>query len=63
MNPTKVSRGSSFKGAASYLLAGHIGEENPDRVAWSATQNVGTEDIRIAAKIMRASRGRYARQR
>lgn len=55
MNPTKVSRGSSFKGAASYLLAGHIGEENPDRVAWSATQNVGTEDIRIAAKIMAAT--------
>lgn len=55
MNPTKVSRGSSFKGAASYLLAGHIGEENPDRVAWSATQNVGTEDIQIAARIMAAT--------
>lgn len=55
MNPHKVSRGSSFKGAAAYLLSGHIGEENPERVEWSATQNVGTDDIELAARIMAAT--------
>lgn len=55
MNPTKVSRGSSFKGAAAYVMTGHIGQENPDRVDWSATQNVGTDSAEIAARIMAAT--------
>lgn len=55
MNPTKVSRGSSFKGATAYALSGHIGQENPDRVEFSATQNLGTDNPELAARIMAAS--------
>lgn len=55
MNPTKVSRGSSFKGVSAYLMAGHVGEENPERTDWTATQNLGTDNPELAARIMAAT--------
>jgi len=49
---SKVSRGSSFKGLAAYLGGQDKGEH---RAVWSATQNIGTENIYMAARLMAAT--------
>jgi len=43
--------GHSFKGLASYLLRGPD-NDNPERVDWVLTHNVGTDDPEIAWRIM-----------
>lgn len=48
----KVSRGSSFKGIAAYLCGTR---EDQHRALWSATQNVGIQNMEIAARFMAAS--------
>jgi len=50
----RVFRGTGFAGLQAYLLRGHSGRE-PDRVLWSSTRNLGTDDPERAAPIMRAT--------
>ncbi|MGP1354055.1 MAG: relaxase/mobilization nuclease domain-containing protein [Parasphingopyxis sp.] len=52
MIPAAVARGSSFKGLAAYLGGS---KKNDHRAVWSATQNIGTEDIHMAARLMAAT--------
>lgn len=54
MTPHINPRGSSFKGLTNYLLYGHRENmtETPERVKWSATGNMYTDDIEKAAKVM-----------
>lgn len=48
----EATRGSYFKGIASYLTKPR---EDQHRALWTATQNVGTENIDMAARIMAAT--------
>lgn len=48
------SSSRSFESLGSYLVAGRSGLEH-DRVAWSASRNLPTDDPELAAKIMRAT--------
>lgn len=52
MITSMVSRGHSFKGIAAYLTATREGES---RALWTGTQNVGTNDVPMAARIMAAT--------
>lgn len=51
-NPYK---GASFKGLIRYLYEGRKGEENPHRVIWSETRNLGSSKPMVVANIMRAT--------
>jgi Relaxase/Mobilisation nuclease domain len=47
------SSGASFGKLANYLV--HDRTDGLDRVAWSATRNLPTDDVRLAAQFMRAT--------
>lgn len=51
MIAASVSRGHSFKGITSYLSGAGTGV---DRAEWSATHNIGTQNIDTAARVMAA---------
>lgn len=55
MNPTKIGRGKSFKGVVAYLMQGERGAEIAERAQWMATQNIGTQNPYMAARVMAAS--------
>lgn len=48
------SSGKSFRALAQYLISGRTGAEF-DRVAWSGSRNLPTDDPELAAKIMRGT--------
>ena len=48
------SSGKSFRALAAYLASGRTGEER-DRVAWSSSRNLPTNDPELAATFMRAT--------
>lgn len=50
-----TKQGKSFKGLVTYLLEGSIGAENPERVAWTETRNLGTKRPKMAARVMAAT--------
>jgi hypothetical protein len=54
------SSSRSFEALGTYLVAGRSGTER-DRVAWSASRNLPTDDPQLAAKIMRATAAQNAR--
>jgi hypothetical protein len=47
-----TKQGKSFVGLVNYLMEGSKGAENPDRVAWTATRNLGTGRPKTAARVM-----------
>ncbi len=49
-----TSSGRRFAALARYLMFGRSGEE-PERVAWTAGRNVGTDDPEVAAALMQAT--------
>lgn len=51
MVPKINSRGRSFKGLTSYLMNGETGQEQ-DRVAWTHTGNLATDNVNTAALLM-----------
>jgi hypothetical protein len=53
--------GKGFKGLASYLRDGHLGEERPERVAWMETRNLPTHNPEVAACFMAATARRSVR--
>lgn len=55
MVPKLHAKGSSFKGAASYLLHDKDRAPSSDRVAWTQTRNLASEDPNTAWKIMAAT--------
>ena len=54
------SSGKSFRALAAYLANGRSGEEQ-ERVAWTASRNLPTEDPELAATFMRATAARSDR--
>jgi len=52
MVPNVNARGTSFKGVTAYLMHDKGNAVSSERVAWSATRNLHTNDIENAAKIM-----------
>lgn len=48
------SKGTSFRALATYLAHGRNGQEQ-DRVAWTASRNIPTDNPELAAHIMRAT--------
>lgn len=56
----KVTRGSGFGGLADYLLRGHDGN-SPERVEWTATRNLYSDNPERAAGVMRATATRNVR--
>lgn len=52
---------SDFHALARYLLRGKGGEPRPDRVQWTFTQNLGTDDPLLAARYMEATASRSTR--
>ncbi len=46
--------GKSFAGVLRYQMEGHRERPNPERVAWVAMRHLDTDDVRSAAKILRA---------
>ena len=54
------SSASGFGTLARYLAKGRSGDE-PERVAWSASRNLPTEDPELAGKIMRATAAQNVR--
>lgn len=50
-----AATGSGFKGAMSYLLSGGKDNPDPNRVAWTATRNLLTDDPAFAPRLMRAT--------
>lgn len=50
-----TKQGKSFLGLTRYLLEGEKGQENPDRVAWTQTRNLGTDRPMTAARVMAAT--------
>lgn len=55
MVPKLHDKGSSFKGAALYLLHDKGRAQSNERVAWTETRNVAVEDPEIAWRIMAAT--------
>lgn len=51
----QVELGTGFKGEVEYLMCGHLDSLDPDRVAWTETRNLPTDDPRAAARIMAAT--------
>jgi|TARA_B100000614_G_scaffold207349_1_gene189811 hypothetical protein len=54
MVPKLHPKGLSFKGAAAYLLHDK-GADTSDRVAWTSTRNLATQDANIAWRVMAAT--------
>jgi hypothetical protein len=54
------SSGKSFRALAAYLVNGRTGEEQ-DRVAWTVSRNLPTDDAELAATFMRATAAQSAR--
>ncbi len=52
MVPNVNARGTSFKGVTAYLMHDKENPKSSERMAWSATRNMITDDIELAAKIM-----------
>lgn len=50
----RVFRGTGFSGLQAYLLRGHDGQDT-ERVLWTATRNLGSDDPERAAPVMRAT--------
>lgn len=57
-----ASSAKSFGALATYLATGRSGDE-PERVAWSTSRNLPTDDPELAGKIMRATAARNVRVR
>lgn len=55
MVPKLHSKGSSFKGAAQYLLHDKGRAQSSERVAWTETRNLAVDDPEIAWRIMAAT--------
>jgi hypothetical protein len=55
MVPKLVSKGRSFKGAAAYLLHDKGGAQSAERVAWTETRNLATENPELAWRVMVAT--------
>ena len=49
-----TKQGKSFTGLVAYLLEGSKDAENPERVGWTETRNLGTRNPRTAARVMAA---------
>ena len=56
----ETSSGRRFAALAHYLLHGRSGEE-PERVAWTAGRNLGTDDPELAAVLMQNTAARNVR--
>jgi hypothetical protein len=56
-----TSSGRRFLPLARYLLHGRAGDEEPERVAWTAGRHVGTDDPELAARLMQATANANAR--
>jgi len=55
MVPKLHAKGSSFRGlVAGYLLRGKDGAEKADRVAWTSTRNLATDDPQLAWRLCAA---------
>src|SRR5205807_2638906 len=52
--PKPASSGRRFAALARYLMFGRSGDE-PERVAWTAGRNLGTDDPEVAAALMQAT--------
>lgn len=52
MVPNVNARGTSFKGVTAYLMHDKDNAETSERVEWTATRNMITDDIEKASKIM-----------
>jgi hypothetical protein len=55
MVPKLHAKGTSFKGAAAYLLHDKGGASTSERVAWVETRNLAVEDPELAWRIMAAT--------
>lgn len=55
MIPKIHARGSSFKGAAAYLLHDKDRATTSERVAWTETRNLATEDPQVGWRVMAAT--------
>lgn len=55
MVPKLHAKGRSFRGAAAYLLHDKGRAKSADRVAWSETRNLATDDPHVAWRIMAAT--------
>ena len=55
MVPKLHSKGSSFKGAAQYLLHDKDRAQTSERVAWTETRNLAVDDPDLAWRIMAAT--------
>lgn len=55
MVPKLHSKGTSFKGAAQYLLHDKDRAQSSERVAWTETRNLAVDDPEIAWRIMAAT--------
>jgi len=55
INVVHTKHGKSFQGLVKYLLEGSKGAENPDRVAWTETRHLATNNPMVAANVMAAT--------
>lgn len=55
MVPKLHAKGRSFRGAAAYLLHDKGRAKTADRVAWSETRNLATDDPHVAWRVMAAT--------
>lgn len=55
MVPKLHAKGSSFKGAAAYLLHDKDRADTSERVAWTQTRNLAVEDPHVAWRVMAAT--------
>ncbi len=56
----KTSSGKSFRGLARYLVEGRSGHEL-DRVDWTSSRNLVTDEPALAARLMEATAGQSLR--
>lgn len=57
----RTGLGRSFVHLEAYLREGKRGQPKPDRVLWSSTRQLDTDDTRSAARIMQAHAGEHPR--
>lgn len=55
MIPRLHPKGTSFMGAAAYVLHDKDGASTSDRVAWAETRNMATDDPHVGARVMAAT--------
>lgn len=55
MVPKLHAKGRSFRGAAAYLLHDKGRAKSAERVAWSETRNLATDDAQVAWRVMAAT--------